>query len=108
MIIAALNEQEGIGLTIAELLDKLGNASVLVVDGKSTDYTVAVARNLGANVLLQEGLGKGNAISKAVAHIDPTVDYVVFTDADYTYPARVCSHDDWDFGEESEYRHDMW
>jgi len=87
VIIAALNEEEGIGLTVAELMDTLEGLRVLVVDGKSSDRTVEVARNLGAEILVQDGLGKGDAIAKAVAHIDPTVDYVVLTDADYTYPA---------------------
>jgi glycosyltransferase involved in cell wall biosynthesis len=87
VIIAALNEEEGIGLTVAELMDTLDCPRVLVVDGRSTDRTVEVAENLGAAVLLQDGLGKGDAIAKAVTHIDSAVDYVVITDADYTYPA---------------------
>jgi hypothetical protein len=42
---------------------------------------------LGADVVYQKGKGKGDAIRTAVEHIDADVDYVVFTDADYTYPA---------------------
>jgi len=87
VIIAALNEEEGIGLTVAELMDTLGGSRVLVVDGKSTDRTVEVAKNLGAEIFVQDGIGKGDAIAEAIAHIDSTVDYVVLTDADYTYPA---------------------
>jgi glycosyltransferase involved in cell wall biosynthesis len=87
VIIAALNEEQGIGLTIAELMDTLEGSRVLVVDGRSTDRTVEVAKNLGAQIFIQDGLGKGDAVAKAIAHIDPTVDYVVITDADYTYPA---------------------
>ena len=88
IIIAALNEEEGIGLTIAELMDTLGNPSVLVVDGRSTDRTVEIAKKMGAEVFLQDGKGKGDALAKAVAKMDPTVDYIVLTDADYTYPAE--------------------
>jgi glycosyltransferase involved in cell wall biosynthesis len=87
VIIAALNEEEGIGLTVSELMDVLDGSHVLVVDGRSTDRTVEVAKNLGAEIFVQDGLGKGNAIAKAITNIDPTVDYVVLTDADYTYPA---------------------
>jgi glycosyltransferase involved in cell wall biosynthesis len=87
VIIAALNEEEGIGLTIAELMDTLEGSRVLVVDGRSTDRTVEVAKNLGAQIFIQDGLGKGDAVAKAIAHIDPTVDYLVLTDADFTYPA---------------------
>jgi hypothetical protein len=37
VIIAAWNEEEGIGLTVAELMDILENPRVLVVDGRSID-----------------------------------------------------------------------
>ncbi len=88
VIIAALNEEEGIGLTIGELMDTLGCPRVLVVDGRSTDRTLEIAKNLGAEISLQDGLGKGDAIAKAIEQIDSTVDYIVLTDADYTYPAQ--------------------
>jgi dolichol-phosphate hexosyltransferase len=88
VIIAALNEEEGIGLTIAEMIDTLGDPRVLVVDGNSTDRTVEVAKNLGAKIAFQDGLGKGDALSKAIENLDSTVDYVVITDADFTYPAE--------------------
>ena len=88
VVIAALNEAPGIGLTIAEMRDTLGGVSVLVVDGRSSDRTVEIARNLGATVVCQDGVGKGDALAKALEHIDLDVDYVVLTDADYTYPAE--------------------
>ena len=88
LVIAALNEAPGIGLTIAEMKDTLGEIPVLVVDGKSSDRTAEIAKNMGAKVVYQDGIGKGNAIAKALEHIDPTVDYIVLTDADYTYPAE--------------------
>ena len=88
LIIAALNEAPGIGLTITEMKDTLGEISVLVVDGKSTDRTVEIAKNLGATVIFQEGLGKGDAIATALEHVDPNIEYVILTDADYTYPAE--------------------
>ncbi len=88
VVIAALNEEEGIGLTIAELRKYLGAVRVVVVDGGSTDRTVEVATKMGAEVLYQDGIGKGDAIAKALRNIDSAVKYVVFTDADYTYPAE--------------------
>jgi len=51
LIIAALNEAPGIGLTIAEMRDGLGEISVLVVDGKSRDRTAEIAQNMGAEVV---------------------------------------------------------
>jgi len=88
VIIAALNEEEGIGLTIAEFMANPGFPRVLVVDGRSTDRTVKVAKDMGAEVLFQDGLGKGDALAKAIEHLDSTVDYVILTDADHTYPAK--------------------
>jgi len=88
VVIAALNEEQGIGPTIAELLDYLHNPSLLVVDGKSTDRTVEIAKELGAEIFIQDGTGKGDAVAKAIEYLDPNAEYIVITDADYTYPAQ--------------------
>lgn len=87
-IVAALDEEQGIGCTIAELRQHLERPRILVVDGRSTDRTVEIAKDLDAEVIFQEGKGKGDAIAHAVKQVDADVDYVVFTDADYTYPAE--------------------
>jgi dolichol-phosphate mannosyltransferase len=42
---------------------------------------------MGAEVLFQERTGKGDAVAQAIRHIDSDVEYVVFIDADFTYPA---------------------
>ncbi len=88
VVIAALNEEQGIGLTIAELREKLLTQRILVVDGNSHDRTVEIAKNMDAKIVFQDGLGKGDALSKALRHLDFETDYVIFTDADYTYPAE--------------------
>lgn len=88
LVVAALNEEHGIGLTLTELLDNVPTSNVLVVDGHSTDRTVEIAKILGANIAFQDGFGKGDAIAKALQHIDLGVKYVVLTDADFTYPAE--------------------
>jgi glycosyltransferase involved in cell wall biosynthesis len=87
VLVAALNEEKGIGLTLAELKNYLGNAYFLVVDGNSRDGTVDAAKSFGADVLRQEGKGKGDAIACALKQVKGNFDYVVLTDADYTYPA---------------------
>jgi dolichol-phosphate mannosyltransferase len=87
-IVAALDEEEGIGLTIAELRQYLDNLNVLVVDGNSRDRTVQVAKDLDADVIFQRGKGKGDAIAEALKYARSDFDYVVLTDADYTYPAE--------------------
>jgi dolichol-phosphate hexosyltransferase len=88
VIIAALNEEEGIGATISELNTYLSSPRILVVDGRSTDRTVEVAKNLGADIVLQDGSGKGDALAKGISYLDLAADYVVIIDADYTYPAE--------------------
>jgi dolichol-phosphate hexosyltransferase len=87
VLIAALNEEEGIGPTISELNKTLGNPRILVVDGRSTDKTAEIARRLGAQVVFQDGIGKGDALASAIKHSDLTADYNLIIDADYTYPA---------------------
>jgi dolichol-phosphate mannosyltransferase len=88
VVIAALNEEEGIGATIAEMSENLRGQRVLVIDGNSTDRTVEIAKDCGAEIALQDGIGKGDAIAKAIEYLDPQADYVVITDGDYTYPAE--------------------
>jgi dolichol-phosphate hexosyltransferase len=87
VVIATLNEEEGIGPTINELQQVLTNPYLVVVDGNSVDRTIEIAKNMGADVLLQEGKGKGNAMFQGFRQLSSKVPYVVFTDADFTYPA---------------------
>ena len=89
VIIAALNEENGIGPSLAELRLVLDDPRYLVVDGNSVDRTVKVAKDMGAEVLFQDGVGKGQAIAQAIKHVNSDgIKYVVFTDADYTYPTK--------------------
>jgi glycosyltransferase involved in cell wall biosynthesis len=88
IIIATLNEEEGVGPTIDELREVFQLADIVVVDGRSTDKTVAIAKSKGADVLIQQGIGKGEAMFQGLKRIDSKVRYVVFTDADFTYPAE--------------------
>jgi len=86
VIITALNEEHGIGLTLSELSQHLKAIKIIVVDGRSTDQTVDVAKTLGAKVVYQDGIGKGDALAKGIKCLDPSTEYVIITDADYTYP----------------------
>ena len=85
--IAALNEEKGIGPTIEEIRFVLNDAYFIVVDGRSVDKTVEIAKNLGADVVFQKKKGKGEAISQCIKKLD-NAKYVVFIDADFTYPAE--------------------
>jgi dolichol-phosphate mannosyltransferase len=88
-LVPTRNEAAGIGKTIDEIRKagkKAGIAKpdILVVDGHSTDRTVAIARAKGARILIQKDRGKGAALIEAIATI-PDNATVVMTDADSTY-----------------------
>jgi dolichol-phosphate mannosyltransferase len=89
IVVAALNEESGIGPTIAEIQNVLLNPYLIVVDGNSRDKTVEIAKNLGADVCLQHGIGKGDAMVQGISRLRDHHQFVVFTDADYTYPAEA-------------------
>ncbi len=88
LIVASLNEEQGIGFTLKEYKSVMLNSSILVVDGNSLDRTVEIAKDLGAEIAFQRGTGKGDAIAEGISQINSYTKYVVFTDADYTYPAE--------------------
>jgi glycosyltransferase involved in cell wall biosynthesis len=89
VVIAALNEEEGIGPTLEELQRFLEFSCLLVIDGNSHDKTVEVAKKMGAEVVVQDGTGKGDALFQGLRHVGSDIRYVVFIDADFTYPAEV-------------------
>jgi dolichol-phosphate mannosyltransferase len=93
VVVTTLNEEEGIGPTLEDLRGCMYACEpyFLVVDGKSVDKTVEIAKNMGADVILQEGEGKGQAICQGVKKLNSDVQYVVFIDADFTYPAEYIS-----------------
>ena len=88
VIIAALNEEKGIGSTIFEIKKVLDDPFYIVVDGNSSDKTAQEARRVGAKVIIQKGSGKGQAIAQGLQSVNSDTRYVVFTDADFTYPAK--------------------
>ena len=88
VLIATLNEEEGIGPTIEEIRGVLGDPYFLVVDGKSVDKTVEIAKDVGVDVILQKGKGKGQAIAQGIKQLNLDVRYLVFIDADFTYSAE--------------------
>jgi dolichol-phosphate hexosyltransferase len=90
IILPALNEEETIGRVIDEIpwdiLEGKGcSVKVLVVDGDSTDSTRQIAREKGAEVIIEPRKGKGRAMRTAFEQIK--ADFVFMLDADYTYPA---------------------
>ncbi|MCK9630329.1 MAG: S-layer glycoprotein N-glycosyltransferase AglJ [Methanoregula sp.] len=85
ILIPILNEGPTIGNVVKEF-KALGYNHILVVDGKSTDNSVKIAREAGANVRTQSGKGKGNAIIEAFEVIEQP--YILMLDGDGTYSAK--------------------
>lgn len=81
VVIPARNEEHSLPVVL-EALQKIGIDDVLVIDGKSTDRTIEVAKDFGANVVLQTGNGKGNAVCQVFCNGYLDVDAVVLLDAD--------------------------
>jgi glycosyltransferase involved in cell wall biosynthesis len=78
VVIAAKDEARTIGALVTR---SLGYASgVIVVDGHSTDGTVAVAAAAGARVLFDRGQGKGDALRLAIDAVPTGI--IVFLDGD--------------------------
>jgi len=88
ILMASLNEEEGIGPTIEEIKNFVKNPYFLVVDGYSTDRTVEIAKNFDAQIMFQRRKGKGAAIAQAVELASFNGNYVIMIDADFTYPAK--------------------
>jgi len=82
VIVPTLNEEEGIGPTLRELRGVLGDPFLLVVDGNSTDKTVEVAKEFGAEAVLQKGKGKGVALRQVFDYDGLNGDRIVMMDAD--------------------------
>jgi len=89
VIIPALNEESTIGLVIDEIpkqpLERLGYlVQVLVVDNGSIDRTGQIAKEKGAEVMVEPRRGKGNAMRTALETVK--ADFIFMVDADLTYP----------------------
>ncbi|MCD6403838.1 MAG: glycosyltransferase family 2 protein [Nanoarchaeota archaeon] len=82
VIIPTRNEEESIGRVIKEIKKLKGEYEIIVVD-KSEDKTPEIARKMGAKVIKQSGLGKGNAMKLGVK--EARGDVIVFIDGDGTY-----------------------
>jgi len=91
VVIPAWNERDGIEKTIRAIpKSELGSAGyevqILVVDGGSDDGTAELAREAGAEVIIEPRRGYGRAYKTGFAAAKG--DIIVTTDADSTYPTE--------------------
>ena len=82
VLIPTLDEAETIGDVVSGFVDR-SFSTVLVADGGSTDETRSIARENGAEVFVQSGSGKGQAVREALDRIE--LPYVLMVDGDGTY-----------------------
>ena len=68
VIIATLNEETGVGHTLTEINNYLANPLCLVVDGRSTDRTVEVAKDI-YDVGVNESLNRIYAVSPGRTYV---------------------------------------
>jgi glycosyltransferase involved in cell wall biosynthesis len=81
VVIPTLNEEGSIAGVIREL-NHLGYHNILIADGNSRDRTIEIAKEFGANIMVQNGRGKGNALRQAFNHGSLNGNVVVILDAD--------------------------
>lgn len=88
VIIPALNEEKTIRQVIQFCQSEPGVSQIIVVDDKSEDNTVSIAREQGAQVIISASRGKGISMKEG---IDASVnDFIVFLDADIDpYPEHT-------------------
>ena len=86
VIIPAYNEEESIGLVVADIPKPLVR-EIIVCNNASKDQTAAVAQEAGATVVEQPKMGYGSACLAGMDHISrkpSPPDIVVFIDGDYS------------------------
>ena len=89
IIVPALNEQGAIGGVVAEIHQHLPGIPVLVIDDCSSDSTIAVARQAGAEVLpMPHHLGLGGCVQAGYKLAwELGYDYVIRVDGDGQHDA---------------------
>jgi len=94
VIIPALNEEKSIGVVLEDIKKELNefNYKIIVVDGKSSDGTVSIAKQSGAQVIFQKNKGYGEALFAGYffATEELNCEILVTVDADGTYSAKDC------------------
>ena len=85
VLVPCFNEEAAIAAVVSGFRKALPSAKVYVFDNNSSDRTVEVAREAGAEVRRERKQGKGHVVRRMFADVD--ADVYVLVDGDATYDA---------------------
>jgi glycosyltransferase involved in cell wall biosynthesis len=85
VLVPCFNEEAAVATVVADFREALPSADIFVYDNNSSDRTVAVAREAGAQVRSERRQGKGHVVRRMFADVD--ADIYVLVDGDATYDA---------------------
>jgi glycosyltransferase involved in cell wall biosynthesis len=85
VLVPCFNEEAAVAKVVADFRNNLPGAEIFVYDNNSSDRTVAVASEAGAEVRSERRQGKGHVVRRMFADID--ADIYVLVDGDATYDA---------------------
>src|SRR5450756_3236624 len=85
VLVPCFNEEAAVATVVADFRKTLPTAEIYVYDNNSSDRTVAVAREAGAEVRSERRQGKGHVVRRMFADVD--ADIYVLVDGDATYDA---------------------
>jgi glycosyltransferase involved in cell wall biosynthesis len=85
VLVPCFNEEAAVASVVADFRKALPLAEIFVYDNNSSDRTMAVAREAGAQVRSERRQGKGHVVRRMFADID--ADIYVLVDGDATYDA---------------------
>ena len=80
VIIPALNEEKTIRQVINFCRSEENVSEIIVIDDKSEDNTVSIAKEAGANVIVSAARGKGISMKEGIDAA--TNEIIIFLDAD--------------------------
>jgi glycosyltransferase involved in cell wall biosynthesis len=85
VLVPCFNEEAAVATVVADFRKALPSATIYVYDNNSSDRTVEVAREAGAEVRAERRQGKGHVVRRMFADIN--ADVYVLVDGDATYDA---------------------
>lgn len=88
VIIPVLNEEQALGQVLGSIPNFVDR--IIVCDNGSTDGSVKIAEENGAEVVHERNRGYGAACLKGISQLSDSTDIIVFLDGDYSdYPEEM-------------------